>query len=670
MYHDNVKLSFKSFMSALLAVTDVKRSEQRPMKTRTGKFLLITLLCLAAAGGQNALAGTIAVTSTADDGPGSLRQALVLASNGDTINIVAKGTITLTSGELIVDKSLTIRGPGAAKLSVNGNAASRVFHVTPNTVVTISGLKITNGSAIGAFPANAGGGIYSDHAQLTVSNCTLNGNSARFGAGIFSNSKDGGSATLTVNNTTLSSNSGQYGGGIFSGGGFFNTGPSGSASLTLNNSTLGNNSALYYGGGILNDGFSGTATLAVNNSALNNNPAGYYGGGIFNNGDSGVATATLTDSTVSGNSANLGGGGIYNDGTSTISLGSATLALNNSTVNNNSARDGGGIVNSGLPGSAALTLNNSTVNNNSGGFGGGISSHNSTLTLDNSTVSENSAYFFGGGIFNDNAIATLNNSTVNNNSAERGGGIENYGSATLTLNKSTVNNNSAADGGGGISNFCDRSGGSATATLTDSTVSNNSGSLGGGIYNYGQFGGSVIFTVNNSTVSGSSPVTIYTSGVGDGSGLLVLRNSTVSNNANLPGVFLSAIQNISINDGSATVEITNTILNAAVPGVNIGSNGSVISHGYNLSSDSAGGLLNGPGDIINTNPMLGPLKNNGGPTKTHALLLNSPAIDAGDPNFDPYAFDPPLLYDQRNGPGFLRVVNGRIDIGAFESRHP
>ena len=55
---------------------------------------------------------------------------------------------------------------------------------------------------------------------------------------------------------------------------------------------------------------------------------------------------------------------------------------------------------------------------------------------------------------------------------------------------------------------------------------------------------------------------------------------------------------------------------------------------------------------------------------THALLLHSPAIDAGDPNFNPYAFNPPLLYDQRDGPGFPRIVHGRIDIGAFESKHP
>jgi len=73
-------------------------------------------------------------------------------------------------------------------------------------------------------------------------------------------------------------------------------------------------------------------------------------------------------------------------------------------------------------------------------------------------------------------------------------------------------------------------------------------------------------------------------------------------------------------------------------------------------------LLNGPGDQINTDPMLGPLQDNGGPTFTQALLPGSPAIDAGDPNFTP-----PPFYDQR-GPRFRRVFNGRIDIGSFEKQ--
>src|SRR5207245_4040288 len=92
--------------------------------------------------------------------------------------------------------------------------------------------------------------------------------------------------------------------------------------------------------------------------------------------------------------------------------------------------------------------------------------------------------------------------------------------------------------------------------------------------------------------------------------------------------------------------------------------GTIVSLGYNLSSDAGGGFLTATGDQINTDPMLGPLQDNGGPTLTHALLIGSPAINAGDPSFTP-----PPDFDQR-GPGFPRVVGGRLDIGAFEAPMP
>src|SRR5205823_2614182 len=97
---------------------------------------------------------------------------------------------------------------------------------------------------------------------------------------------------------------------------------------------------------------------------------------------------------------------------------------------------------------------------------------------------------------------------------------------------------------------------------------------------------------------------------------------------------------------SAT-ELGHTILKAGSSGANIFvSGGSLTTHGYNLSSDNAAGFLTGPGDQINTDPLLGPLQNNGGPTFTHELLTGSPAINAGDPSFTP-----PPFYDQR-GPGY------------------
>ena len=123
----------------------------------------------------SAASAATSVINTKDSGPGSLRQALVGANDGDTINFdpsLNGKRITLTSGQLVVNRNLKIRGLGANHLAVDGNAQSRVFYVNPGKTVTVSGLTIANGYS------GSGGGIYNYGAALTVSNCTLNGNSA------------------------------------------------------------------------------------------------------------------------------------------------------------------------------------------------------------------------------------------------------------------------------------------------------------------------------------------------------------------------------------------------------------------------------------------------------------------------------------------------------------
>jgi len=129
---------------------------------------------------------------------------------------------------------------------------------------------------------------------------------------------------------------------------------------------------------------------------------------------------------------------------------------------------------------------------------------------------------------------------------------------------------------------------------------------------------------------------------------VTITNSTVSGNSAATCGGLCA----------GTIEIGNTILNSNAAG---SIDGSVTSRGYNVCSDDAGGLLNGPGDQINTDPLLGPLRNHGGPTLTHMPMRGSPAIDAGDPN------TPPPDHDQR-GACFLRVFGGRIDVGSVETQ--
>ena len=262
------------------------------------------------------------------------------------------------------------------------------------------------------------------------------------------------------------------------------------------------------------------------------------------------------------------------------------------------------------------------------------------LTVSNCTISGNSAPDFfgvGGGISNDVAFsdATLEilNCIISGNSAgDNGGGIYNYGgsmNATLKVINSTLSGNTAHFYGGGIFNIS-AYGGSAPADVLNSTLSGNSaGRFGGGIY-------------NNSAVDGSSPLEIL--------------HSTFSDNSAFQG------PNGGIANFSATLQLGSTILNASSIS---NSSGTITSLGYNLSSDNGAGFLTATGDQINTTPMLGPLQDNGGLTFTHALLTGSPAIDAGNPNFDPNAFNPTMLYDQR-GPGDDRVGIVASTIGAFE----
>jgi hypothetical protein len=344
------------------------------------------------------------------------------------------------------------------------------------------------------------------------------------------------------------------------------------------------------------------------------------GGGILND----HAILTLTNCSVATNTASYGGGGIYNDGGN----GSATLTIIDSTVTGNgvggSSAYGGGIYNNGA---AILTIINSTISGNSAigefelsGGGGGIAGGG---TIINSTIAGNHAALEGGGI---DGGGTIINCTINNNSA---GGGENYRPGI----------GGGIDGGG---------------TITNCTISGNSvfgdpfkgGGAGGGIYSFGA-------TIVNSTVSDN------TVAYGDGGAIynaraLTLGNNTFSNN--------SATQGGGIYNGNlGSIGISNTILDGGAAGENIfNQGGTITSAGYNLSSDDGGGYLSGPGDQINTDPLIGPLQDNGGSTFTHELLAGSPAIDAGDPKFAP-----PPWYDQR-GFDFYRLRNDRIDIGSFE----
>ena len=232
----------------------------------------------------------------------------------------------------------------------------------------------------------------------------------------------------------------------------------------------------------------------------------------------------------------------------------------------------------------------------------------------------------GGGIANEGTVA-LTNVTVNDNTARQGGGI--YSPATVTIFSSTISNNAAQEGGG-IYNR-------GILLLVDSTVSGNNV----GISVTGRDS-----TLINSTVSGNG------TGVDVGwDSRVYLSYATVTNN----GVGVHVASSSGAHNSGRLVFGSSIV--AGNGGNCVGTSSSRFSsEGHNLSSDGSCRLSAG-GDLPNTNPLLGPLQDNGGPTFTHALLEGSPAIDASDDSVAPTT-------DQRGVP---RPQGPRSDIGAYEA---
>ncbi|HKS26423.1 MAG TPA: Calx-beta domain-containing protein [Pyrinomonadaceae bacterium] len=263
------------------------------------------------------------VTNGADSGPGSLRQAIQDACPGATLIISAQvvSQITLTSGELLVNKPLAIQGPGATQLTVRRDPAAvnsfRIFNVT-SSGVTISGMTITGGSS-GA--GNNGGGVVND-GGLLLRSVAVTGNSAGGnGGGVYNNN------ALTIINSTISGNA-----SVLNGGGIYNN----NGSPNIINTTISGNAAQGNGGGIyVNNGSPALTNVTVtNNRADSNNAGGETGGGIFVNAGSPLLKNTI----VAGNFRGTGpiaddiSGGLVNN-TSSFNLigtgGSGGLTSNN-----------------------------------------------------------------------------------------------------------------------------------------------------------------------------------------------------------------------------------------------------------------------------------------------------------------------------------------------------
>jgi len=330
------------------------------------------------------------------------------------------------------------------------------------------------------------------------------------------------------------------------------------------------------------------------------------------------ANASVSNVNISNNHSGQGGG-------MTIINGSPTLT--NVTFFNNTASWGGGLYST----TSNPTLLNVTFDSNSAQQGGSMYSiSDGDLTLTNVTFINNIASTTGGGVWTYEGNVILTNGSFINNSAlgsgsnpdlyKGGGGMFNYHYTTSTLTNVTFSGNSSAYYGGGLYNLQ-----ASTSTLTNVTFSANSAFRGGGLAN---------FVTSPSTMTNVTFVGNSASDAGGGiynyeSSTTTIRNGIMWNNTP------SHVKNISSNFGIAYSDIQ----------------GGCPAEAYLSCSN-----------IINTNPLLGSLQDNGGFSQTHALPSSSPAIDSGDPvNYPPT--------DQR---GYFRPIDGdavpgaRTDMGAYE----
>ena len=550
---------------------------------------------------------TLTVTTNADSGLGSLRAEIADASSGDTIrfsNKLSGQTITLTSGELAVNKNLEINGLGAQSLAVSANGTSRVFDVSGGATLNLSGLTITGGAAeLGAGIDNEAG------STLAITQSTLSDNEASGGA---TGNAQGGAifnaagANLSIMSSLLTGNqtdgtNQSFGGAVYNQGSasiFASTFTSNSAvgSLTLSFFSVGGS----MGGAIMNDDGS---TMTVSRSNFTGNqalggPAGDALGGAIDNESWSTSplgvTVSVTGSSFSANVADAGasafdggfGGAIEDLPGTTISVRGSTFTKNEATANPSasmgvfSLADGGAIDDGGdgdfffpIPGQPAvsLTVAGSSFDDNLatggteagaglGNFGGG-----GAVNWGFSTGSITNSSFIG-----NQAIGEAANTGSRGGTAQ--GGI--YAASMLTIeNCAMIGNQAVAGFGGGFAE-------------------------GGGIEAYGGLDATNCILIGNESMGGSGATNAgpfgFFAGYAEGGGI------------NLLGI------NLSGSADSVTATITDSILisNQAVGGA---------------GASGRGGFADGGG--IDANSMVLTLENS-------SLISNGATGGQGGPGAD------------------------------------
>ena len=425
------------------------------------------------------------------------------------------------------------------------------------------------------------------------------------------------------------------------------------------------------GGGVVTRNTS--ADLTISDTVITQNTASNDGGGVQAYNASGIVA--ILGTTISDNTTTGGGGGAFY----AIANSALTVRVSDSTITGNTAASWGGAF---YMRGGSLDVDNTTISGNStgaNGRGGGIRMADGPLNVNNSTISGNTARD-GGGVHLYNSNATIAIATISDNTATGGGGggimahYDDGTGATVTVRNSTVSGNRSQYYGGGL--YVANSG---QSTIENSTISGNTAAQGGAIFSFG--GGA---TLTQTTISGNSATNPRLGNPAVG-GVLISGAPLVP--ASAPGAQRrgaaaetdKASQESGARDGHGGVHAAsaNTVdsIGTIIAG-NIGEDvGAFRSTQPTLNSDhsvlgtvSAAVTVNDQGGTQRNvaDAGLGPLTGNGGPTQTMALLPGSVAIDAGPV---PVPVFPGNDFDQR-GEGFVRVVDGVVDVGAFEVQPP
>ena len=487
--------------------------------------------------------------------------------------------------------------------------------------------------------------------------------------------------TLTVNTTTDENNSAEEGEGL-----------SLREAISIANQSPENNHIIELQGGAIynlnvdsgdpNDNHLDIETGNVTIMASGNERAIIDAGGLANPdivlhifGDANVSleNLTITGGVAEGNDeiGSIGeGGGLFIGDTSIVNI-------TNSLITGNSATSVGGGISSSIE--STVTLIDSEISNNqAGNNGGGIISRSRNFTLRNSIIAGNSAtgvssgstFARGGGIIVAYGTTNILETTISENNSQEGGGVA-VTNAEVNIYSSTISSNTSSNSGGGIDVIESSRESQPLVTVVNSTVSGNaSGSFGGGIYfNYPTLyrsGSDIVVFVENSTITNNTAnnnINNITGGAGGGIGTgqnnrIALRNSIVTGNF----------------DGrdNTPSDVSGFFYTDLIFGV---SEREVIGNSNNIigTLDRVTGTIGTGSDIVGGDPLLTPLQDNGGATQTHALLENSPAIDAGnnelipadrlDLDEDGNTEELIIPLDQT---GSDRIFNEIVDIGAVE----